>query len=120
MSNNKRVYLYYYKLRRIETFIATSVKEDYVFIAGIRYSRKSSSAIIFDDKGKLIEYLDNKYEKEIDSMTVSIGLGQQLYTWSYYVLYKSKGSKKYKAYKKLVYLEPEEILKLIEEHETSN
>ncbi|MEJ6756269.1 MAG: hypothetical protein QNK78_04590 [Crocinitomicaceae bacterium] len=61
-----------------------------------------------------------KYEKEIDSMTVSIGLGQQLYTWSYYVLYKSKGSKKYKAYKKLVYLEPEEILKLIEEHETSN
>ena len=66
MSNNKRVYLYYYKLRRIETFIATSVKEDYVFIAGIRYSRKSSSAIIFDDKGKLIEYLDNKYEKEID------------------------------------------------------
>lgn len=56
-----------------------------------------------------------KFEKEIDSMTISFGLGQQLYAWSSYVLNESNGSAKYKAYKKQVYLEPEEILKLIED-----
>jgi hypothetical protein len=61
-----------------------------------------------------------KFEKEIDSMTVSNGLGKQLHAWSNYVLNESKGSAKYKAYKKLVYLEPEEILKLIEDLEKSN
>ncbi|NRA12280.1 MAG: hypothetical protein HRT57_10030, partial [Crocinitomicaceae bacterium] len=54
-----------------------------------------------------------RFEKEIDSMTVSVGLGSQLHAWSYYVLYYSNGSEKYKAYKKLVYLEPEEIIKLM-------
>lgn len=58
-----------------------------------------------------------KFEKEIDSITVSIGLGKQLYSWSHYVLNESKGSAKYKTYKKLVYLEPKEILKLIEDLE---
>jgi hypothetical protein len=61
-----------------------------------------------------------KFEKEIDSMTVSIGLGAQLHAWSNYVLNESKGSAKYKAYKKLVYLEPEEILKLIEDQDYRN
>ena len=61
-----------------------------------------------------------KFEKEIDSMTVYNGLGHQLYTWSNYVLNESNGSAEYKAYKKFVYLEPEEILKLIEGLESHN
>lgn len=58
-----------------------------------------------------------KYEKEIDSMTVAVGLGWQLHAWSRFVLRKSNGSKKYKEYKKDIYLEPEEIIALIEKHE---
>jgi len=55
-----------------------------------------------------------RFEKEIDSLTVTIGLGWQLYAWSYYVLHESNGSEKYKDYKKAVYMRPEDILKQIE------
>ncbi len=54
-----------------------------------------------------------KFEKEIDLMTIKRGLGWQLYDWSFYVLNRSDAKIKYKAFKKLIYLEPEEILEII-------
>lgn len=50
-----------------------------------------------------------KYEKEIDSMAVHAGLGEELHAWSSYVLNESNATKLYKEYKRKVYLEPEEI-----------
>ncbi len=68
--------------------------------------------------GRLFAYSSlkgkTKYEKEIDSMTVQVGLGWQLYAWSYYVLFESNGSVAYKAYKRTVYLKPEEIAAMLE------
>ena len=54
------------------------------------------------------------FEKEIDSITISRGLGWQLYDWSVYVLEKSEARQEYKAFKKDIYLEPDEIKKLME------
>lgn len=58
-----------------------------------------------------------KFEKEIDQLTIKHGLGWQLYAWSYFVLNESKASKKYKAFKEDIYLEPFEILELIKKSE---
>lgn len=54
-----------------------------------------------------------RYEKEIDSITIQAGLGEELYAWSYFVLQESNGTEKYKTYKRQVYLEPEEIKALL-------
>lgn len=61
-------------------------------------------------KYRNLEYRE-RYEKYIDSLTVSRGLGKSLYFWSKYVLEQSKSSRKYKRYKQNIYLEPEEIKK---------
>jgi len=49
------------------------------------------------------------FEKEVDIITIEKGLGWQLYDWSYFVLNQSMASEKYKAFKRLTYLTPEEI-----------
>ncbi|MDX2360593.1 MAG: hypothetical protein QNK23_07290 [Crocinitomicaceae bacterium] len=53
------------------------------------------------------------FEKEIDALTIERGLGWQLLDWSQYVLSESEASEKYKDFKRLIYLEPEEIEHLI-------
>lgn len=53
------------------------------------------------------------YEKEIDAKTISVGLGEELYAWAYFVLYVSTGKSQYKDYKRRVYLEPHEIKELL-------
>ncbi len=55
-----------------------------------------------------------KYEKEIDLMTINRNLGWQLYDWSFYILNESNATAKYKKFKREIYLEPSEILELIE------
>lgn len=64
---------------------------------------------------RAICYITKKsnYEKEIDLMTIERGLGWQLYDWSFFVLYKSDASEKYKAFKRKTYLTPEEIKNLL-------
>lgn len=78
------------------------------------YRSKSFGQVL----GRLFSYAGKKgktrFEKEIDSLTIACGLGWQLYEWSTFVLEKSKASAKYKAYKREVYLEPEEILLIME------
>lgn len=81
----------------------------------IDYSEKNIFGII----KRLFSYSNKKskerFEKEIDSMTIKRGLGWQLYDWSEYVLNKSDAKLKYKNFKKEIYLEPEEILEIITE-----
>jgi hypothetical protein len=55
-----------------------------------------------------------KFEKEIDSLTIQRGFGWQLYDWSSYVLHASPATIDYKGYKRKVYLEPEEIREILE------
>ena len=50
-----------------------------------------------------------RFEKEIDKRTIAAGLGENLYTWSYFVFNNSGATKKYLAFKKRIYLSPEEI-----------
>lgn len=53
------------------------------------------------------------FEKEIDLNTIELGLGWQLYDWAYHVLHNANARKKYIEFKRLIYLEPEEIEKLL-------
>ncbi len=69
--------------------------------------------------GRGFNYLSKKskekYEKEIDLITIEHGLGYELYCWSDLVLNRSKATYKYKEFKREIYLEPQEILDLISE-----
>ncbi len=56
------------------------------------------------------------FEKEIDRMTITNGLGWQLFDWSDFVLNKSCASKKYKKFKQAIYLQPYEIKNLMDSH----
>lgn len=56
------------------------------------------------------------FEKEIDSMTITNGLGWQLFDWSDFVLNKSCASAKYKKFKQEIYLQPNEIKNLMDSH----
>lgn len=56
------------------------------------------------------------YEKEIDRATIIKGFGWQLYDWSRFVLNQSCATKKYKSFKKGIYLQPEEIKNIIDYH----
>lgn len=80
----------------------------------VDYEHKHLGGIL----NRLLSYLKpkskEKFEKEIDHLTIERGLGWQLYAWSFFVLHDSKASEKYKAFKAQIYLEPEEIIKLIE------
>ena len=54
-----------------------------------------------------------QFEKEIDSITIERGLGWQLYDWSEYVLEEAGARQKYIVFKKDIYLEPDEIKKIM-------
>jgi hypothetical protein len=53
------------------------------------------------------------FEKEIDRMALSRGLGCHLYKWSTYVLFDSNAKASYKSFKQTTYLQPHEILELM-------
>lgn len=78
------------------------------------YNQKS----IFGVMGRMFAYSSlkkkEKFEKEIDSLTIERGLGWQLYDWSDFVLNESVGSVEYKDFKRKVYLEPDEIEVILE------
>lgn len=80
----------------------------------IDYRRRNAFQII----NRLMDYTTperkQKFEQEIDRMTIRRGLGWLLYDWSVFVLQKSNASKSYKRYKRHIYLEPQEIKAIIE------
>lgn len=59
----------------------------------------------------------SKYEKEIDSMTIWSGLGWQLAEWEEYVQNSPNATDKYKAFKREIYYEAEEIKELTFQYE---
>jgi len=77
-----------------------------------------SSRNIFGVSSRLVDYAfvgrKEKFEKEIDGMTILRGLHWQLYDWSYYVIYKSDASLEYKDFKRKIYLHPVDISDFIE------
>lgn len=54
------------------------------------------------------------FEKRIDELTISKGLGVQLHEWSDFALNHSQASEAYKAFKAETYLQPQEILARLE------
>ncbi len=54
-------------------------------------------------------------EHRIDSMTVAAGFGEDLFYWSYFVLFDSNASDEYKMFKREVYLTPKDILEMMDE-----
>ena len=79
----------------------------------VDYSNRSFFGVL----NRLYQYRKDEtkemYEKEIDEMTISVGLGWQLYDWSHHVIYQSKGKIEYVEFKKKIYLEPIEIDEII-------
>lgn len=73
------------------------------------YENRSSVSIA----GLGVDYARGNYppefEKQIDELTISRGLGWQLHDWADYVLNKSNASKNYKDFKRKIYLTPEEV-----------
>ncbi|MBN1250826.1 MAG: hypothetical protein JXR51_02065 [Bacteroidales bacterium] len=76
----------------------------------VDYSKKSNLQVIKTAINYLSIKKREKFEKSIDSIAIKHGFGWQLYDWADYILNKSKVSDKYKNYKRLIYLEPQEIL----------
>ena len=60
-----------------------------------------------------------KYEKEIDSLTIWSGLGWQAADWERFVQNSPVATDKYKAFKREIYYESKEIEALIENYEKS-
>jgi hypothetical protein len=67
--------------------------------------------------GRGFAYLNKKtkakFEREIDYLTIQRGLGNQLYSFAYFVLFQSDAPEKYKQFKRTTYLTPEEIKELL-------
>ncbi len=77
------------------------------------YENSSTFGIIKKAFSYLFKKKKAKFEKYIDKLTIEHLLAWQLYDWSYYAIYKSKASKKYKKFKSEIYLKPSEIKKII-------
>lgn len=82
------------------------------------YEKKNVFGVI--ERG--LEYFQDeskrKYEIEIDSLTIARGLGWQLFDWADFVLNRSGASEEYKAFKRSIYLAPEQIREQIRRNRT--
>lgn len=82
------------------------------------YSRKSSLTILGTGINySIFQNYKKKFEQATDSIAIAHKVGWQLYDFAYYVLYQSHASKEYKTYKKSIYMQPEDILKLINKND---
>jgi len=82
----------------------------------IDYEKKNTLGVINRGLDYLNDETKKEYEQYIDSLTISIGLGWQLYDWADYVLNKSKATQEYKDFKRKIYLTPELILNQIKKN----
>lgn len=80
----------------------------------VDYERRSALGVA----GIGLDYLSEKgkvrVEHSVDSITVRAGLGWQLYDWAHFVLEESKATPAYKAFKRKVYMQPQEIADWLE------
>jgi hypothetical protein len=73
------------------------------------YTRKNACGVFDRAVSYLTDGSKRKFEHEIDLTTIEKGLGWQLYDWSYFVLYESCATEKYKKYKQKIYFTPEQL-----------
>lgn len=79
----------------------------------IDYENQNAKGIINRGFDYLSEEKKKEFEYYIDSLTITIGLGWQIYDWADFVLNKSKASEEYKCFKRRIYLTPEMIFNQI-------
>jgi hypothetical protein len=75
----------------------------------VDYERHSSLGVAGIGLDYLSEKGKTRIEHHVDSITVRHGLGWQLHDWAHFVLEESKATEAYKAFKRTVYMRPEEI-----------
>lgn len=75
----------------------------------VDYEHKSIGGVVMRLFAYAMEKSKSEFEREIDSLTVNHGLGEQLYDWAHFVLYESEARQKYKIFKQRVYMTPAEI-----------
>jgi hypothetical protein len=73
------------------------------------YSKVGFFGVVKRATSYLTNKTKKKYENRIDLLTIKKGFGWQLYDWSDFVLNKSNATDKYKAFKRKIYLSPEQI-----------
>jgi len=76
----------------------------------VDYEKRNVWGII----SRAFDYLNDNskqnFEYEIDSLTIEHGLGWQLYDWSDFALSKSNATEEYKAFKRKIYMSPNDIV----------
>ncbi len=80
----------------------------------VDFKKRSTGGLIHWGLNYLSKKKRERCEKTTDSVAICHGFGWQLYDWIDFVLNSSTATEKYKAFKKRFYLQPHEILKMIE------
>ncbi|MDR2585225.1 MAG: hypothetical protein LBC84_03255 [Prevotellaceae bacterium] len=75
----------------------------------VDYTHQSGFGLIRTGIGYLSKKYRRKLEYKTDSVAISRGLGPQIHRFATYVLNEADISPKYRAYKLMVYMKPEEI-----------
>lgn len=79
----------------------------------IDYENKNTLQLIGTGFGYLFGSYKHHLEHKVDSITIKKGLGWQLRDWADFAMNQSSASQQYKAFKKEIYMNPEEIETLI-------
>lgn len=112
--------------RRYVVRINKSIGDSIINLSNVPYNaqvgvlgHEFSHFVDYSQKGlwgifkRLLSYTNKKgkekFEKEIDQLTINRGLGWQLHGWAHLVLYESNVNDKYKKLKREVYLTPHSI-----------
>ncbi len=77
------------------------------------YRHKSWWRLIQTGLGLLIDRHKIAYEKSIDLLTIKKGFGYQLKDWAQYAMFDGKATPEYKNFKKIHYLNPDQIDSII-------
>ena len=85
----------------------------------VDYHQKSFWGVLGRGFAYLSKKKKSRFEKEIDSVAISRGFGEGVYSWSDYLLNHSDATKKYKEFKRLIYLEPEEIKEIMKLYDSN-
>lgn len=73
------------------------------------YESKNVIQLVGTGFGYLFTGYKRRLEHHVDGLTISKGLGNQLYDWADFAMNKSNASEEYKAFKRSIYLSPETI-----------
>lgn len=86
----------------------------------VDYEKRNIWGVIDRAFDYLSDNSKKNFEYEIDSLTIEHGLGWQLYDWSDYALNKSNATEEYKAFKRKIYMSPNDIVNYMKNLEMYN